>query len=141
MKKLLLLSAIIFIASGLSCKKKSTFAELLIECEKGVQPSAQTANWANREAVWADDVKNSSADIGAMKRLMIEFETNVNYSAQKEVWQTRRNGWLESVKNADSIAQLRDLLMELESSLQFTAQTEAWGNVRSDWIRRLQDLR
>jgi hypothetical protein len=141
MKKLLLIPAILIIASGLSCKKKSTFAELLIECEKGIQPSAQTAQWAGRKSLWAEDVKNSVADIGALKRLMIECETNINFSAQKDAWQTRRNGWLESVKNADSIAQIRDLLMELESSLQFTAQTEEWGNVRSDWIRRLQDLR
>jgi len=126
--------------AGLSCKKKSTFGELLIEVEASVLPQSQTDTWSQRKAAWAQDVKNAMNDVGVLKKLLIEFETNIQYNAQKPYWRERREGWLQSVSNAGSIAQLRDLLKELESSFTFSTQTVEWQEKRSDWFSRLESL-
>ncbi len=123
-----------------SCKKKSTFGELLIEVEASVLPQSQTDTWAQRKAAWVQDVTNAQNDVGVLRKLLIEFETNIQYQAQKPYWHDRRNGWLESVSNAGSIAQLRDLLIELESSFTFSTQSTDWQEKRSDWFNRLQAL-
>lgn len=124
--------------AGLSCKKKSTLGELLIEVEASVQPQSQTDTWAQRKAAWVSDVTNAQNDVGVLKKLVIEFETNIQYAAQKASWRERREGWMSSVSNAGSIAQLRDLVMELEGSFTFSTQYENWQDKRGDWINRLQ---
>ncbi|MBP7584620.1 MAG: hypothetical protein KBA61_11325 [Spirochaetes bacterium] len=126
--------------AGLSCKKKSTLGDLLIEVEASVQPLSQTDTWQQRKAAWAQDVKNAQNDVGVLKKLIIEFETNIQYAAQKASWRDRREGWMSGVTNAGSIAQLRDFLMELEGSFTFSTQFENWQDKRGDWINRLQDL-
>jgi hypothetical protein len=137
---LVIILAVSLAFAGLSCKKKSTFGELLIEVEASVDAQSQTDTWSQRKAAWAQDVKNAMNDVGVLKKLLIEFETNIQYNAQKPSWRERREGWMQSVSNAGSVAQLRDLLMELESSFTFSTQHVSWQDQRSDWIRRLQDL-
>ncbi|MCX7677683.1 MAG: hypothetical protein N2316_00540 [Spirochaetes bacterium] len=143
MKRIMSNSAIVIICFTVfipifSCKKKSTFGELLIEVEASVLPQSQTDTWPQRKAAWVQDVKNAQNDVSVLRKLLIEFETNIQYSAQKPYWHERRNGWLESVSNASSISQLRDLLIELESSFTFSTQSPEWQEKRSDWYNRLQ---
>ncbi len=126
---------------GLSCKKKSTFGELLIEVESSMQSeSMEREKWPQRKVSWEQDVKNAQNDVGVLKKLLVEFETSILYGAQKPNWRDRREGWLSSVSNAGSISNLRDLLMELEGSFTFSTQQADWQEKRGDWIRRLQDL-
>lgn len=132
--------SILLCASVVSCKKKSTFGELLIEVEASVLPQSQTDTWPQRKAAWVQDVKNAQNDVSVLRKLLIEFETNIQYSAQKPYWHERRNGWLESVSNASTISQLRDLLIELESSFTFSTQSPEWQEKRSDWYQRMQAL-
>ncbi len=126
--------------AGLSCTKKSTFGELLIEVGESVLAESQTDSWPQRKAGWAQDVRNAMNDVGVLKKLLIEFETNIQYNAQKPYWRERREGWLQSVNDAGSIAQLRDLLKELENSFTFSTQSVEWQEKRSDWYHRIDAL-
>jgi hypothetical protein len=138
----IIISLVCVLAMGMfvSCKKKSTFGELLIEVEASVLPQSQTDTWPQRKAAWIQDVTNAQNDVAVLRKLLIEFETNIQYQAQKPYWHDRRNAWLESVNNASSIAQLRDLLLELESSFTFSTQSIDWQEKRGDWFNRLQAL-